>query len=421
MYIFFNSQIFMGKVLKKDKKGTEQLKKYLVQKDIDITSKEIKNFTHYMYNYAYYPVYDETGITFLKSGEETYNELLKKLKLAKKYIFMEYFIIKDGKMWQDILNILKQKIKEGVEVRIMYDGLGTGPNFPKNYQKMLRSIGIKCRVFNPFIAFLSTYQNNRDHRKITIVDGVYAFTGGINIADEYCNFENKFGHWKDNSILISGKAVDSFVIMFLSLWNIHAVKKENYNIYLESKTFKNNSLIIPFSDSPLDDKEIGKEVYLSIINTAKSYIYITSPYLIVDYELINALKYASRRGIEVIIITPHIPDKKYIYILSRTYYLELMEAGVKIFEYTPGFIHSKNVISDNTKAVVGTINLDYRSLYLHYECGVYIYNSEEIKNMHQDFLTTLKKCEEIKVNNINKKNIFIKILEKILRLFSPLM
>ncbi len=379
----------------------------------------------YMNNYGGYPIYKNTTVQYFESGEAKFKELLVQLKEAKEYIFMEYFIVEEGIMWNAILEVLKHKVAEGVEVRVMYDGMCSVALLPYTYPKQLRRMGIKAKMFSPIRPVLSSVQNNRDHRKIVVIDGLTAFTGGINFADEYINEYERFGYWKDTAVMLKGDAVSSFTLMFLQMWNISEAVIEPNDKYIRYNLMKDEDgskgFVMPYGDSPLDHENVGELVYMDILNRATDYVHITTPYLILDNEMATALKYAAKRGVEVIIIMPHIPDKVYAYLLARTYYPELIEAGVKIYEFEPGFIHAKGFVSDDIRAVVGSINLDYRSLYLHFECAAYMYNNPAVKTVEEDFNNTLKSCIEITLLDCKKYNIFKKWAGKLLRLVAPLM
>ena len=304
----------------------------------------------------------------------------------------------------------------------MYDGTCSLILLPYNYPKKMEKMGIKCKIFSPIKPALSTYQNNRDHRKILVIDGNVAFTGGINLADEYINKKVVYGHWKDIGIMLKGEAVKSLTLMFLQVWNINSKEEEDYGKYISNAREEDaEGYVMPYGDSPVDNENAGELVYMDVINTAKDYVHIMTPYLILDNEMMTSLKYAAKSGVDVKLILPHIPDKWYAYLLARTYYKELIEAGVKIYEYTPGFVHAKAFVSDDKKAVVGTINLDYRSLYLHFECAVFTYKTTLAYDVEKDFQETLKKCEKITIENCKKFSIFKRIIGQILRLFAPLM
>ena len=339
---------------------------------------------------------------------------------------MEYFIIDRGYMWDSILEVLRQKAAEGVEVRVMYDGMCCLMLLPYHYPQKLENMGIRCQMFSPIKPVLSTHQNYRDHRKVTVIDGHTAFTGGVNLADEYINRKERFGHWKDTAIMLEGDAVRSFTLMFLEMWNVAKSEKvEEFDPYLdviyEREKHSGEGFVIPYGDSPIDGEHVGKMVYMDILNTSKRYVHIMTPYLILDNEMMTALKFAAKRGVEVIIIMPHVPDKWYAFVLAKTYYNELLDAGVQIYEYTPGFVHAKVFTSDDRKAVVGTINMDYRSLYLHFECAAFLYENSEIPAVENDFQETLKKCQKITQEDYKKQKSFDKIAGRILRVFAPLM
>jgi len=375
-------------------------------------------------NRVSFPTYRNTSVTYFSSGEEKFAELKNQLRQAKDYIFMEYFIVEKGVMWNEVLDILKEKVWQGVDVRFMYDGMCSMYHLPYHYDRELKRAGIKCKQFSPIRPVLSSYQNNRDHRKICVIDGKVAFTGGINLADEYINVKERFGHWKDTAIMIEGEAVQSFTMMFLQMWNISEKRQENYDRYLTEKSAETKielGFVLPYADSPFDDKNVGEQVYLHILNHAKKYVHIMTPYLIVDNDILSTLQYVAECGVEVIIIMPHIPDKWYAFVVAKTYYESLMKAGVQIYEYTPGFVHAKVFVSDNDTATVGTINLDYRSLYHHFECGTFIYNNPVVWDVERDFQNTLKQCHKITKEDIKNRNLFEKLAGWVLRLLAPLM
>lgn len=379
------------------------------------------NQINYLNNITKFPIYQNTEVQYLKIGEEYFEKLIEELKKAKKYIFLEYFIIEQGYMWDSILEILKQKVQDGVDVRIIYDDMGCIVTLPNKYYKTLKSYGIKCCSFNKFIPVLNSRLNSRDHRKIAVIDGLVGFTGGINLADEYINKKKKYGHWKDNGIMIKGEAVWSLTVIFLTTWNYVNNEKDNYKKFKPSYEKNDiNGYVQPYNDTPLDSEAVGETVYLNLINKAQKYIYITTPYLVIDNELETALKMAAKSGIDVRIIVPGIPDKKTVNELTKAYYHNLLESGVKIYEYTKGFVHAKTFIVDSIYSTVGTINLDYRSLYLHFECGVLMYKTDCIKDIENDFIETLKECKEIKLSD-TKVGFFRSLKRSILRLVSPLM
>ena len=325
----------------------------------------------YITDYSNYPITTNNDVDYYPLGELAFEEMLKELKKAEKFIFFEYFIVKPGIMWNKILDILKEKAKSGIEVRVMYDDLGCVGSLNKKYPEELKKFGIKCIVFNRLSPLSGIIMNNRDHRKILVIDGKVAFSGGINIADEYINEDSRFGHWKDNGIKISGDAVWNYTVMFLTMWNSFEKVDEDFNKYKYkfTKNKTNKGYIAPYGESPLDDELLGQNIYLNIINQANDYVYICTPYLITDTDMINSLVLAAKRGVDVRIIIPGIPDKKLVYMLTESYVEPLVSHGVKVYRYTPGFIHGKVFVADDKISTVGTINLDYRSLYLHFECG----------------------------------------------------
>ncbi|MGT2925628.1 cardiolipin synthase [Streptococcus cuniculipharyngis] len=369
-----------------------------------------------------FPVYTGTKVTYFPSGEAKFAELKKQLLQAKKYIFLEYFIIDEGLMWGEILAILEQKVNEGVEVRVMYDGMIEFSTLSFDYTKRLATLGIKAKAFSSISPFISTYYNYRDHRKIVVIDGEVAFTGGVNLADEYINHIERFGHWKDTAIMLEGKAVDVFTILFLQMWSI-TDQNPDFQAYLgqHQKPIETDGYIIPYGDSPLDTDKIGENVYIDILNHAHDYVHIMTPYLILNSELEHAIRFAAERGVEVIIIMPGIPDKPVPYALAKTYYEPLIKAGVKIYEYTPGFVHAKVFVSDQIKAVVGTINLDYRSLYHHFECATYLYKASAISHIERDFQETLAKSQQVTLESLKKESLSTKITGHLVKTIAPLL
>lgn len=378
----------------------------------------------YLQIHAGFPVYSDSETCYLSPGEEKYEALLRELKKAERYIFLEYFIIQEGVMWNSILEILRQKVKQGVKVRVLYDDLGCFLKLPKDYDCQLRKMGIECRVFNPFKPVLASMQNNRDHRKIAVIDGKTAFTGGINLADEYINAIEKFGHWKDASLMVCGKAAWSFTVMFLQMWELTTGEDEDYAQYypwiLTDCPVKAAGFVQPYADSPMDKENVGEQVYLQIINNAKQYLYINTPYLIIDESMMSALCLAAKSGVDVRIVTPHKWDKRFVHLTTQSYYRDLMSAGVRIYEYTRGFVHAKTFVSDDTVATVGTTNLDFRSLYLSFECGALMYRTQAVTQLKEDFLSTLSQCHEITEKDCQCGPIK-RLYQDVLRLFAPLM
>lgn len=368
-----------------------------------------------------FPLLANTQAEYLAIGEDIWRRMLEELKKAEKFIFMEYFIIEEGIMWESIFEILIEKIKQGVDVRFMYDDIGSIHTLPHRFPDKLRKAGIKCVLFNPFQPHLNSMMNYRDHRKITVIDGNVGFCTGINIADEYINVYEKHGHWKDTGVMLRGEAVVNLTSMFLSLWNFSCPTDSEFEQFMPTITFESNGFVQPFGDTPLDGINVEEDAYMQIINRATRYVYITTPYLIIDHEMITALCLAARSGIDVRIITPHVPDKWFVHETSRSFYQILLDAGVRIYEYTPGFVHAKMYVSDDNVAIVGTANMDYRSFYLHFECGVCFYNSTIVQDVLNDILKTLEKCQEIPKDYNRTVPFPRRMIRTLLRLFSPMM
>lgn len=385
----------------------------------DVGTAQLANYVRKNGNFA---IYRNTRVEFFPLGEDKFAAMLRELEQAEQFIFMEYFILKEGYMWERILEILERKVQEGVEVRVMYDGTCAMFDLPYRYPEALQAKGIQCKMFAPIRPILSTHYNNRDHRKILVIDGRVGFTGGVNIGDEYINRVKKYGHWKDTAVMLKGDAVQGLTMMFLQMWNV-TEKKPEYRSYLQKaqESPQAKGFVMPYGDSPFDDELVGETVYMDILNRAKQYVHMMTPYLIIDQSMITALTFAAKRGVDVKLILPHIPDKKFAFALAKSHYKELLKAGVRIFEYTPGFVHAKVFTSDDEKAVVGTINLDYRSLYLHFECAVFMFQVEEIANIEADFQKTLEKCQEVTLENHKKGTLLLRIEGWLLKWLAPLM
>ena len=378
----------------------------------------------YLEGSAGYPTAKNTTVRYYRVGEEMYADLLPELEKAEKFIFLEYFIIRPGEMWDGVLEILKRKAAAGVDVRIIYDDMGCIDILPANYNATLEGWGIRTMAFNRFVPAVSLVMNNRDHRKITVIDGKVGFTGGINISDEYINVKERFGHWKDTGLMLKGPGVFNLTLMFLEMWNAFNKDGDGYAEFIpdsfEECGSADDGYVLSFSDSPLDNESVGESVYTDMLYQAKDYIYITTPYLAIDSELQTAMCMAAKRGVDVRMITPGIPDKKLVYRLTRSYYPTLLRAGVKIYEYTPGFIHAKSFVCDDKLCVVGTINMDYRSLYLHFECGTLMYNNPEIKQVKKDDLDTMEKCRKVELSDM-KTNFLGELFDSFLRSVAPLL
>ena len=386
---------------------------------------EVHNLAEYTLRSGDYPVYENTAVTYYPMGQDKIGALIEALQSAEHFIFLEYFIIEEGHMFHQIEDILEKKVKEGVEVRLIYDDVGCIGTLPPRYYKQLQKKGIKCAAFNPFRPLLSVIMNNRDHRKIFVVDGAVGFTGGINLADEYINEVKRFGYWKDTGVRIEGEAVWSLTSMFLSMWNYIVHSTEDYSRFMPAQhqkaPFENDGFVQPYGDSPLDHENVGENIYLNIINRAKNYVYIFTPYLIIDHEMLTALCNAAKDGVDVRIVTPGIPDKKMIFLLTQSYYAPLIQSGVKIYQYTPGFIHAKCFVCDDEIATVGSVNLDFRSLYLHFECGVFFYRSAVVAQVKEDCLNTFACSEQMTAEFCRNRPVPVRLLQSVLRLLAPLL
>ena len=411
----------LGYLIKETKESIPQSEE--VMQKLKTENAESAALTHYINRTGCYPVYENTEVTYFPLGEDKFQELLAQLEQAKYFIFLEYFIIAEGVMWGKVLEILAKKAKEGVEVRVMYDGTCEFSTLPHDYPKRLKKLGIQCKMFAPLTPFVSTHYNYRDHRKILVIDGHTAFNGGVNLADEYINHIEKHGHWKDTAVMLKGEAAASFTLMFLQMWNLDE-KKEEFEKYISVPVERRqdaNGYVLPFGDCPLDGDKVGERVYMDILNQSQHYVHIMTPYLILDGEMQAALTFAAERGIDVRIILPGIPDKNIPYALAKTHYAALLKSGVKIYEYTPGFVHAKVFVSDDNKAVVGTINLDYRSLYHHFECATYMCHTKCIFNIEEDFQNTLMKCREVTLETALKRKIAMKLTGYIAKALAPLL
>lgn len=413
-----------------------ELQKFVepMREEQDDVNEHLKNVNPIAYkqmmlpqNVSKFPVYMEEDTKYYPLGEEMYADILHDILQAKEFIFLEFFIMKQGKMFDTLMDALELKAKEGVHVRLLYDDMGCIDEFPLYFYKKLQQRGIHVACFNPFRPFLSIIMNNRDHRKIIVIDGKIAYTGGVNIADEYINVVERFGHWKDAGIRITGDAVWSFTTMFLEMWSYVTKGTEDFSKYKVLSNHnselmaKNKGFVQPYGDCPLDKRYVTEAIYLNLINHARKNIYIFTPYLILGTEMVTALINAARSGVDVRIVTPAIPDKKMVFILTQSNYENLIQGGVKIYQYTPGFIHSKCFVVDDEFASVGTTNLDFRALYLHFECGVLMYNTESVHNLTKDALETFKISREILLEECENKNFFYQLFLSVMRLFSPLL
>lgn len=429
LFLGFTKLDFGSRNLKRNLLYVKQKTKDRIPQDQAIIDKleedggSVEDLHCYMSHSGNFPVFTNTSAKYYSSGSDFFERLLEDLEQAKDYIFVEYFIIEEGYMWGRVLDILATKASEGVDVRVMYDGMCEISLLPPDYTARMNNLGIKSKEFARIYPFLSTYYNYRDHRKILVIDGKVAYTGGVNMADEYINLKPRFGHWKDNAIRLEGDAVRSFTQMFLELWNLSDPDPsfDQVDNFVSLKNDEASGFFMPFSDSPLDSYQAGESVFLDTLGRADKYVHIMTPYLIIDDTMKNALKLAALRGVDVSLMLPGIPDKAPAYAIAKSHYHELISAGVSIYEYSPGFLHAKAMISDDTRAMVGSINLDYRSLYHHFECASYIYKSDVIKDIEKDFQETLKKCRKVTFESIKNEKLSYRLAAKLLKFVAPLM
>ena len=395
-----------------------------VLEKVEAASPELADLQYYVNHTGCFPVYENTRVKYFPLGEEMFEAMLAELQKAERFIFLEYFILDEGYMWGRLLDVLFRKAREGVDVRVMYDGTCEFALLPRVYPRKLEALGIRCKVFAPITPFVSTHYNYRDHRKIMVIDGRTAFNGGINLADEYINHIRRFGHWKDTGVMLQGDAVDSFTLMFLQMWYVNEPLCD-FTPFLTAREFspagESRGFVMPYGDCPLDDYNVGESVYMDILNRAHDYVYIMTPYLILDGELAKALTFAAQRSVDVRLILPHISDSFVAQSLAKTYYRPLLKAGVKIYEYTPGFVHAKVFVSDDSKAVVGTINMDYRSLYHHFECATYLQGTDCVADIKEDFLATLDKCQEATLDTVRNEKWYVKLVGDVMKFVAPLL
>ncbi len=401
-------------------------KQNLKDKDEALQSLKYYDMLHsrqaeYLIRESGYPVYDNSTTEYFSPVENLWPRLLEELEKAEKYIFLEFFILAEGKMWDSIHEILKRKAKSGIEVKLIFDDFGSIKRQHKGFVNRLRAEKIEVAVFNPINPFMNIFMNNRNHQKIIIIDGKAAITGGFNIGDEYVNAEKRFGYWMDCGIIIKGEAVKSFLSMFCSMWEFTTRKPLEFTEYVSKSDIKCNGFVIPYADDPLNDKNPAEGIYSQILNTAQKYVYIATPYLIIDNAMKNNLMMAAKSSIDVRIVTPFVPDKWYVHYVTQYSYLELLEAGVRIYEYTPGFIHSKIFVSDDRVATVGTVNMDYRSFVFHFECGAWICNNDTVTDIKCDMNKIFENSKEINIEHWKKRPITRRLIQAILHLFAPLM
>lgn len=388
-----------------------------------IDDKYKRNQIEYMTKISGYPIYNNHGIEYFDIGEKFFDSLKKDLMKAQKYILMEFFIFEEGKLWDEIFAILKQKSKEGVKITIIMDSLGVLLKKTKNMREELEENGIEVYKFNPFSPILNGYINYRDHKKIVVIDGKNGYTGGVNIADEYVNLVSKFGHWKDVGLKITGEAVWNLTIIFLR--TLESIEKNNIDYNWYKTEYKNlekaSGYVLPLADGPENRKAPIENTYIQTINYAKDYVYMTTPYFIISEPLLTAMLNSARGGVDVRVVVPHIPDKKLVYLATRSYYEVLLEAGIKVYEYKPGFIHSKTLVSDDNTSIVGTANLDFRSMHLNFENIVWTYQTGEEEKIKQDFESMLSNCIEVKLVEWKLRSPIIKIAEAVIAAFAPML
>lgn len=447
MYVFFGNKRPARRLKSKIKPLTPEHGENLNPADLMAGgfNPRLARLVEYVTEYGPYPAWDRTDVRYYALADDAFPEMLRDLAKAKKFIFLEYFIISRGYMWDQIFQILREKVKEGVDVRLIYDDFGSMEGVPVDFASTMEGVGIKTLAFNPIRPIASLVYNNRDHRKILVIDGNIAYTGGFNIGDEYINRVKKYGHWKDTGLRLAGAAVWNDTLMFLNIWNAFRPTDESFDAFRPTETALDKGvqladaapsinstspaapcpllpqgIVQPFADSPLDSENVGENVYMEIINEATDYVYIYTPYLILGNEILTCLQFAAKRGVDVRLVTPGIPDKRIVYRLTRSYYRPLLKAGVRIYEYTPGFIHAKSCVADDKAGVVGSINLDYRSLYLHFECGTLLMQAPVIRDIRRDAENTFALSREVHIEDF--RNTFPGILyDSVLRMFSPLL
>lgn len=426
MYAFFGNKR-PSRSLKRKIEPQEQKHRGDLQQEENLTGKaspRLLSTVNYIAQKGPYPAWTNTDVRYYAVGDDVFPDMIEDLQKAERFIFMEYFIMAGGKMWDRIHRILKEKAQAGVDVRIIYDDMGSINTLPQNFVSELKKEGIKAMAFNRVRPFASLVYNNRDHRKILVIDGNVGYSGGYNIADEYINELARFGHWKDSGVRLFGPAVWNYTVMFLTMWNAFRKTEEDFSAFRPTAEadFPTSArgIVQPYSDSPLDDENLGENVYLEILSQAEDYVYIFTPYLIIDNDMKTAMVLAAKRGVDVRLVTPAIPDKKIIFRLTRSYYGPLLKAGIKIYEYTPGFIHAKSYLSDDKIGVVGTINMDYRSLFLHFECGTLMIGCEALQDLKRDCLDTFAKSKEIQKSDC-RRGFFGVLFDGVLRALSPLL
>ena len=421
MYLVFGNKMPSKKLRLQMQKVDAAHKAELAQQPLEHAEERFAGLRQYVSKYGHFPAWEHTAAQYFDCGEAMYPQLLADLEQAEKFIFLEFFIVKSGRMWAGVEEILKRKAAQGVDVRLIYDDFGSLLGLPKDFVVRMERHRIRCIPFNPVVPFVSVVMNHRDHRKIVVVDGRVGYTGGVNLADEYINAEERFGRWKDAAIRLEGAAVWNFTVMFLNCWNAFRPSETDYTPFAPAGPLPaSDGVVQPYGDSPLDDEPVAETVYFNILAQAQRYVYIDTPYFSVGEEMLGALKAAAKRGVDVRLLLPGIPDKKLVFRLTRSYYLPLLRAGVRIYEYTPGFLHAKCYVSDDRVAVVGSINMDYRSLFLHFECGALLMDNSQVLALRDDVRAMLPLCREVHLSDC-RTNLPGTVLDSALRLLSPLM
>lgn len=429
-YILFGNKKFTGKVSRKLNAFLRGYRRGLrnvhapdatPMQQLEAKDPALSRKAKYISAISGFPLCQRTRVTYYPLGDDWYPEMLATLESAKRFILMEFFILDPGEVWDTVLDILVRKVREGVDVRLMYDDVGTIKFVPNHYERQLRAKGLKVVAFNPLKPHLNSRMNSRDHRKVLVVDGNVGYTGGVNLADEYVNRRILYGHWKDTAVRLEGEAVGNLTLMFFQLWGYATGEELDFAPFMPTECQESDGFVQPFGDNPLDNNNVAENSYLSIIGVAKKYVWITTPYLALDNEMITALKIAAQSGVDVRIIVPHIPDKWYVFAVTRSYYRQLMESGVRIYEYTPGFIHAKAIVSDGNVAIIGTINMDYRTFYLNFENGVAFYYCSIVTNVEADVRRTMELSHQVGMEEVRSTSTLRRLGRFLLRLFSPLM
>lgn len=431
MYFFFSQRKLGPKHREKEAALIEMFRPYMMQdkkvmEELRETSMKGYRQSDCIWRERNFPVYRHTKTKYYPMGQYFFADLVEDLRKAKKYIFMEYFIVEEGIMLNTVLDILEQKVKEGLDVRFMYDDIGSMSKVPPKYYEKIRARGIQCQKFNPLKPILNSMFNNRDHRKITVIDGEVGYMSGANLADEYINAVERFGTWKDEAIRLQGDAVRSLNVIFLNAWYFTMEGGETDFAQTlppfpeAGEEEESDGFVQPFTDSPIDRTFLSRDVFINMINRAEKYVYISTPYVDFGEVMLTALRTAAESGVDVRLTVPHIPDKKMVFLLTQSFFPSLIQSGVKIYEYTPGFIHSKTFVCDDEYGVIGTINLDFRSLYLHWEAGVWMWGSSALKELKEDYLETLKISQEVTYAMTQNKNVFVRFFQTILQVFGPL-